>query len=101
MVAARFKILGEPFRLRIIQTLEGGEKTVGDLAELLGTSQPNVSKHLKLLCEAGLVTRRQQGNTVFCSISDPSVYEICDVVCESLRQRFAAQAGILATAVQR
>lgn len=101
MVAARFKILGEPFRLRILQTLEDGEKSVGDLAEHLGTSQPNVSKHLKLLCESGLVTRRQQGNTVYCSIADPSVHEICDVVCESLRQRLAAQAGILATSVQR
>jgi ArsR family transcriptional regulator len=96
LVAARFKILGEPFRLRIIHTLQEGEKTVGELADQLGTSQPNVSKHLKLLGEAGLVTRRQQGNTVFCSIADPSVYEICDVVCDSLRQRLAAQAGILA-----
>lgn len=94
LVAGRFKVLAEPVRLRILQSLEPGEKSVGALAEEIETTQPNVSKHLRILQEAGFVARRQEGNTVFYSIADPCVYELCDLVCRSLRDRFAAQAGL-------
>lgn len=94
LVAGRFKVLGEPLRLRLLQTMERGELSVGKLAEQLGTTQPNVSKHLKILQEAGLVARRQEGNTVWYSIADPSVYALCDLVCNSLRDRLEAQAGM-------
>ncbi len=92
LVAGRFKVLSEPIRLRLLQSMERGEASVGALAERLGTTQPNVSKHLKILQEAGLVSRRQEGNTAFYSIADPSVYQLCDLVCSSLRDRLAAQA---------
>ena len=93
LVAARFKVLGEPLRLRIIQTLQGGEMSVSEITEAVESTQPNVSKHLKMLQEAGLVARRQEGNTVYCSIADATVFELCDVVCSSLRERLEAQAG--------
>ena len=96
LVAGRFRVLAESVRLRILQALESaGEMSIGDLAESLGLSQPNVSKHVKILIESGMVERRQEGNTVFCSIYDDSVFELCDVVCTSLRDRLIAQSAVL------
>jgi ArsR family transcriptional regulator len=92
LVAARFRVLAEPLRLRLLQTLERGERAVTALAELLDTTQPNVSKHLKLLQAAGFVSRRQDKNTAFYSLADPTVFELCDLVCTRLHERLAAQA---------
>lgn len=96
LVAARFKVMSEPLRLQILQELEGGEMSVMEIAEAVESSQPNVSKHLKVLQDAGLIVRRQEGNTVYCSIADRSVFEICDVVCSSLRDHLSARAGVFA-----
>ena len=96
LVAGRFRVLAESARLRILQALQSaGEMSIGDLAESIGLSQPNVSKHVKILIESGMVARRQEGNTVFCSIYDDSVFELCDVVCTSLRDRLIAQSAVL------
>ena len=96
LVGATFRILGEPVRLRLLQMLQQGETSVSGLAEKLGTTQPNVSKHLKILQGAGLVTRKQVKNSVFYRISDETVFELCDVVCNRLKDRLLAQAGALA-----
>lgn len=96
LVAARFKVLSDPMRLRILQTLEGGETSVSALTEAVESTQPNVSKHLKLMQDAGLLARRQEGNTVFYSIADPTVFDLCEVVCSSLQERFAAHASAFA-----
>lgn len=96
LVASRFRVMAEPVRLRILQSLErNGEMSIGELTDALDLSQPNVSKHVKILIDAGLVSRRQEGNTVFCTICDDSVFELCDVVCSSLRQRLGAQTAAL------
>lgn len=95
LVATRFKILSEPLRLLILHRLQEGERSVTELANDLETSQPNVSKHLKLLQEGGFVSRRQEGNTVFYSVADPSVYQLCDLVCSRLRERVADQSAML------
>src|SRR6266851_6329444 len=95
LVAARFRAMGEPLRLRILQELEGGERSVSALAESVESTQPNVSKHLKILQDAGLVKRRQQGTTVFCSIADAMVFELCEMICSRLRDRLEAQVGTL------
>ena len=95
LVAARFRAMGEPLRLRILQELESGEQSVSSLAESVGSTQPNVSKHLKILQDAGLVNRRPQGNTVYYSISDAMVFELCDMICSRLRDRLEAQVGAL------
>jgi DNA-binding transcriptional ArsR family regulator len=94
LVAARFKTLSEPLRLRILHLLQSGEKSVGELTEAIITSQPNVSKHLKILQDAGIVKRMQIGNTVFYSIADESIFTLCEVVCNSLEERFKTQAEI-------
>lgn len=95
LVAGRFRILGEPLRIELLQALHGGERTVGELVEIVGSTQPNVSKHLRLLQEAGIVGRRQSGNNVYCFISDPTVFELCDAVCDSLQTRFTEVARTL------
>ncbi|MBL8187782.1 MAG: winged helix-turn-helix transcriptional regulator [Acidobacteria bacterium] len=97
LVAARFKVLADPMRLRILQVLEAGENGVSALAEAVESTQPNVSKHLKILQEAGMLARRQEGNTVYYSISDPTVFELCDAVCSTLAERFAAHASAFST----
>jgi len=92
MVAGRFKVLSDPMRLRILQVLEEGERSVSVLAEEVESTQPNVSKHLRILQEAGMLTRRQVGNTVYYAIGDAQVFALCDLVCSSLAERLAAQA---------
>ena len=94
LVAERFKVLSEPMRLLILQSLETGEKNVTELAEAMNSTQPNVSKHLKLLQDAGLVARRQEGNQVFYSIADESVFALCDTVCTSLKARLESRNAI-------
>jgi DNA-binding transcriptional ArsR family regulator len=95
MVAARFRAMGEPLRLRLLQELETGARSVSALALSVGATQPNVSKHLRILQDAGLLERRQQGTSAFYSIADPMVFELCDLVCSKLRDRLEAQVGAL------
>jgi len=95
LVAARFRILGEPVRIRILQALQDGEKNVTELVTAIGSTQPNVSKHLRMLQDAGIVGRRQAGNNVYCFITDESVLDLCDAVCGSVREHFTAKAKLL------
>lgn len=102
LVANRFRVMAEPVRLRILQALDAnGEMSIGELTEVLELSQPNVSKHVKILTEAGLVSRRQDGNTVLCVVCDDSVFRLCDVVCSSLRERLSVQSAVLDRGVSR
>jgi DNA-binding transcriptional ArsR family regulator len=91
LVAKRFRALGEPMRLRILQVLEGGEKPVGEIVNLLEASQPNISKHLKALCQEGLVNRRREGLNVCYSIADPVVFQMCTLICHSAVQQTRAK----------
>ena len=92
LVAGRFRLLSEPLRLQILNRLQEGETSVSQLAQDIGTSQPNVSKHLRLLIEGGLVARRQEGTSVFISVADPSVFELCQVVCGGIEEHLRAKA---------
>ena len=96
LVASRFRILGEPLRIRILQELQHGERNVSELVAAVGSTQPNVSKHLRILQEAGLVGRRQVGNNVYCYITDDSVLDLCDAVCGSLRDHLEQAAKMAA-----
>lgn len=96
LIATRFKVLSEPLRLRILNTLQEGEKSVTELTELVEASQPNVSKHLKILQEAGILRREQNGNAVYYSIADESIFDLCELVCNSLQKRLEDHAKILA-----
>jgi DNA-binding transcriptional ArsR family regulator len=87
LIARRFQLLGEPFRLRLLQALEQGERTVGELANHLDGNQPNVSKHLQLLHQAGMVSRRRDGNSIYYAIADPMIMRLCDLVCRNTVER--------------
>ncbi len=83
-VALRFRALGEVSRLSIVQTLQNGERTVTDLVAATGLSQPNVSSHLSVLVNAGLIGRRRDGLNMFYRIVDENLAELCAVVCKSV-----------------
>ena len=84
LAAERFKVLSDRTRLAILQVLRNGECSVNRVAELVGASQPTISKHLATLTRVGMVQRRQDGNRVLCSIADPIVFRLCDLVCGEL-----------------
>ena len=87
-VAAYFQALAEPTRLQILNLLREGERNVGDIAQLTGFTAANVSRHLALLAERGLVARDARGTSVWYRIADPSIYELCDLVCGSIARSF-------------
>lgn len=87
LVAERFRVIGEPMRIRILDRLREDEATVGELADALGTSQQNISKHLGILGRAGIVSREKRGTSVVCAIADPTVFDLCEVVCGGLAER--------------
>jgi ArsR family transcriptional regulator len=84
LVAERFRVLGEPTRLRLLHALRQGERTVTELVEEIGTTQANVSKHLQVLHSAGFVQRRREGTAVVYALADPTVFQLCDLVCGRL-----------------
>ena len=95
LVAQRFRVLGEPMRIKLLDRLRDGEATVGQLRDALGASQQNVSKHLGILHAAGMVSRTKEGNSTRYAISDPSVFELCDQVCGGVRRQLEELEAIL------
>jgi DNA-binding transcriptional ArsR family regulator len=95
LVAQRFRVLGEPMRLRLLDRLRDGGATVGELQGALGASQQNVSKHLGILHAAGMVSRAKQGNRTVYAISDPGVFELCDQVCGGVRRQITELDSLL------
>ena len=84
LVAERFRVLSEPARLQLLQTLMPGERTVGELVERTGLCQANVSKHLQLLLAQDLVARRKEGLFAYYHLADESVFQLCELVCRRL-----------------
>jgi len=85
-VANLFRAFAESTRLAIVQELKSGELSVSEIVERLTTSQANISKQLKLLYDAGIVSRRKQGTQVLYQIADPMVFDLCSLVCEKLNR---------------
>ena len=83
-VAAYFQTLSEPTRLQILNFLRQGERNVGELAQLCGCTSANVSRHLAMLTQRGLVAREGRGTSVYYRIADESVYALCDLVCGNI-----------------
>ena len=94
-LAERFRLLSEPTRLRLLDLLRDGERSVGQLTADLGCTQANTSKQLALMAEAGLLVRRREGLRCFYAVADPSVFALCDLVCEAMRRHWDARAGTL------
>lgn len=91
MIADFFKVLSESSRLQIVCSLKNGPKNVSQIIQITGLGQANVSKHLKLLTQAGVVNREQQGVNVVYSIANPLVFSLCDLVCNSIAEQVQNQ----------
>lgn len=98
LIAQRFRVLGEPSRIRLLDRLRDGEQTVNELAARLDAGQQNVSKHLTLLADAGILARRKEGNHVYYRIADDGVLGLCEQVCGSLEQQVQTLALLVAGA---
>jgi len=95
LVAKRFRVLAEPMRIRLLDELRSGPATVGQLQERVGASQQNVSKHLGVLLNEGIVSRTKQGTSALYEIAEPDVYQLCDLVCGGVRRQVAELAAAL------
>lgn len=93
-VAKYFKALAEPMRLKVLNALQDGEKNVSQLTEISGGTQANISKHLSLLTQYDLVKRESRGTNVYYKIADPSVYDLCELVCGQIGNRMAIENDI-------
>jgi DNA-binding transcriptional ArsR family regulator len=87
LIAARFHLLAEPMRIKLLDRLRTGEATVQELSVLLETTSQNVSKHLGLLAREGVVGRRKRGNFSYYEVIDPGIYDLCELVCGSVERR--------------
>ena len=96
LVAERFRALGEPARLHIMNALRTGEQTVGELVEATGFGTANVSKHLQLLHASGFVTRRKEGLFVFYGLAGDDVFRLCDIMCGRLEAEAETRRQVLA-----
>jgi DNA-binding transcriptional ArsR family regulator len=95
LIARRFRVLGDPLRVRILDLLRDGELSVNELAERLPAGQQNVSKHLALLAEAGMLGRRKDGNRVYYRIADEGIFDLCEQVCGSLQAQLSSLAALV------
>ncbi|PSB34368.1 ArsR/SmtB family transcription factor [Stenomitos frigidus] len=91
-VADYFKILSETSRLHILQCLRSGSMNVMELCEETGLGQANLSKHLKVMTQAGILTRHPKGTSAYYEIADPLVFEFCELACNQIGDRLRQQA---------
>ena len=91
LIASWFRTLSEPSRLKILRSLEEGEKNISDLVTATGLTQANVSRHVQSLVDAGMVGRRREGLAAVCFIADPTISQLCDTVCSNLMKRLSQQ----------
>lgn len=96
LIARRFRALSDPTRLRILDYLRTNEEaSVGEIAEALGASQQNVSKHLAALLAEAFVARRKRGTSSLYRIADQGVHELCDGVCAGIEAQLAELEAVL------
>ena len=101
LIAARFRALSEPSRLKLIRELLDGELSVTELMERTGLGQANTSRHLQTLTDAGILSRRKEGLRVIYSVGDSGILTLCEHVCGSIQRRHASHAAVLEPVVRR
>jgi DNA-binding transcriptional ArsR family regulator len=101
LIAQRFRVLGEPMRIRLLDRLRDGPATVGELQEGTAGSQQNVSKHLAVLAAAGLVKRTKDGNFARYEIADAMVFDLCEQVCGGIHRQLRELDAVLQGGVPR
>ena len=95
LIAERFFLLAEPMRVKILDRLRDGEANVHELAEPLGTTPQNVSKHLGVLLRGGVVGRRKEGNFVYYRVVDDGIWQLCHLVCGGVDRRLDELRAVL------
>ena len=90
------KGMAHPKRIQILRTLKGGEKTVNELAKATGIPQANMSQHLALLRQLGLLSTRREGTSIYYSISDHRIIEACELVRSCIGERLKRAQIVLA-----
>jgi DNA-binding transcriptional ArsR family regulator len=95
LVAQRFRVIGEPMRIKLLDRLREGSATVGELVDATDASQQNVSKHLGVLHQAGILSRTKEGTSVRYAIADETVFALCELVCGGLRDQVTELDAIL------
>ena len=95
LIARRFRAIGEPMRIRLLDQLRDGEATVSEISEALGASQQNISKHLAVLADVGILGRRKDGNRVYYRIVDEGVLTLCENVCGSVQQQLLSLSALV------
>ena len=88
------QVLADPKRLRLIDALRDAERSVGELAETLGATYPNVSQHLNVMRDAGLVVSRRDGTSVYYRLAYPQITQACDIVRDVLRAQLTDAAAL-------
>ena len=96
MQAEFCKGMAHPKRIQILRALKGGEKTVNELAKLTGMPQANMSQHLALLRQFGLLNTRRDGTSIYYSISDHRIVEACELVRSCIGERLRKSQMVLA-----
>lgn len=102
-IALYFRALSDPIRLRILNAIRCNPCTIGELTKLLNENQGNISKHVKILADAGVVFRQACGTKTLISIIDDHIFELCAQVCDVLAKRLqsdAQKAAALQIAIQ-
>ncbi|HLZ29948.1 MAG TPA: metalloregulator ArsR/SmtB family transcription factor [Chloroflexota bacterium] len=88
------QVLADPKRLRLIDALRDAEQSVGQLAEALGVTYPNISQHLNVMRDAGLVTSRRDGTLIYYRLAYPQITRACDIVRDVLRAQLVDMAAL-------
>jgi DNA-binding transcriptional ArsR family regulator len=98
LIARRFRVLADPTRIKLLDLLREREASVQELTETIGSTQQNVSKHLRVLLEAGIVGRCKRGNYAYYSVTDEGVFALCEDVCGSLAEQAEALREVVVAA---
>jgi ArsR family transcriptional regulator len=101
LIAGRFRALAEPMRLKILNILGDQEMSVTEMVKATGSGQANVSKHLAILLNEGIVARRKEGLNTFYRVTDESIFVLCESVCSSLGTHLAAKHGAVKNFARR
>ncbi|HEY6030564.1 MAG TPA: metalloregulator ArsR/SmtB family transcription factor [Gaiellaceae bacterium] len=98
LIARRFRVMADPTRIKLLDRLRAGEASVQELTEAVGGTQQNVSKHLGVLADAGIVSRRKDGNFTRYRVVDEGVFRLCEDVCGSVERQLESLRDVLRAA---
>lgn len=98
LIARRLRVIADPTRIKLLDRLRATEATVQELTDAVGSTQQNVSKHLGVLADAGIVARRREGSFMRYRVVDESVYRLCEEICGSVARQLDDLQALLTAA---